>query len=39
MPGLKSVTHVSDTSVTYVSGLYRSKGKGYFGGRLHGKVE
>lgn len=26
MPGLKSVTHVSDTSVTYVSGLYTYKG-------------
>jgi hypothetical protein len=25
MPGLKSVTHVSDTSVTYVSGLYIPK--------------
>jgi hypothetical protein len=28
MPGLKSVTHVSDTSVTYVSGLYTLKGRG-----------
>ena len=26
MPGLKSVTHVSDTSVTYVSGLYSGEG-------------
>jgi hypothetical protein len=28
MPGLKSVTHVSDTSVTYVSGLYTREGRG-----------
>jgi hypothetical protein len=28
MPGLKSVTHVSDTSVTYVSGLYTRQGRG-----------
>jgi hypothetical protein len=28
MPGLKSVTHVSNTSVTYVSGLYTREGRG-----------
>jgi hypothetical protein len=28
MPGLKSVTHVSNTSVTYVSGLYSGRGSG-----------
>jgi hypothetical protein len=28
MPALKSVTHVSGTSVTYVSGLYTGRGKG-----------